>query len=479
MAYLPPTYSPFSTSTTSTTTTTAFATASFAVKTNQPPHLRHRSRRNAKPRPKPKPSRRVRQPHAFLNTPTLPPPTSEPPVEPFDSSVEHFFTTYQFNQLLRPLVRRKNSLPRCKLLFERLLSLSLTPDKYTFSLMFTSCIASNDPAYAHHLQSLLHTYNVPLDNHLRSNLLTLAANATPPRIDQCIHIFRSAKEPSRIMCNIIMDAFARAGRVDDCLNTYRYMSLRGIVADRYTVSAIIRAYVKVDRLEEAVEALKKMYCAGLAITPPAFGMIISAYGRQRRLTEAIAIFDQMTRFGVPPTQVTYNILIAACADAEDVEKAFDVYHEMRYTSSFPGDRYTYHSLMRCCLRTGHPTRALALYRDIQETPFQCNQVSYRFAFQAAGQALDLDALHSMHSDMENSTLVPRADTVGMLIAAAIRCSDLEAALQFFSCYGDQHVFPHIITGLREMDNGENDFAGTEKVVHELERSWRRRQKITS
>lgn len=424
-------------------------------------------RRLPTPCRKPSPAHRP-PPAAFLHTPRRPP----------LQDTAHLITVYQFNELLRPLAHRSNSLPPCKLLFEQLLSRGLTPDKYTFSLMLVACASSNSAEYAARLCELLKTHGVSLDNHLRANLLTLSANASPPRIDQCIRIFRACKAPSSVMCNIMLDAFARVGRIDDCLETYRSMVLRGIQPDKYTVSAVVRAYVTVGRLRDGMKAVSQMYCAGLPITSPAFGLLIAAFGKRALLKDAVHVFDQMTILGVPPTQVTYNILISACAAADDVERAFDVYHQMRYTSPFMGDRYTYHSLMKCCLNTYQSPRALSVYAQIQATPFQCNQVSYRYAYQAAGQGLDIDALHTIYNDMENSALEPRPDTAGMLIAAAIRCSDLEAALLFFDRYANDNLFPHIFAALRAMEHSPEgvDFLGTSQVVHELQRTWNRSHK---
>ena len=401
----------------------------------------------------------------------------EPPVVPSRPEAPSLFA---YNVRLKALAKKKHALDECLALLAELRAAALLPDKYTYSHLLTACAAAAELDVAMRLFRQLRGDGVQLDNHLRTNLLTIAAAAKPPRLDFCVRLFRMTKKPSRVMCNVMMDAFARCGKVDDCLATFRYMGLRGLASDAYTVSALVKAFVVTGRLKEAVHKIEEMRRAGLDVPSAAFGQVMDAYGKKSMMDEAVAVFDLMTLYGVPPTQVTYNILIGACAHVKMPERAFDIYEEMKHTSAFSGDRYTYHSLMKACLSVRDGYRALDLYRQIRASRFHCNQISYRYALTAAGQIMDLDAVLEVAQDMKDAKCALREDTIAALVAAAIRCSDLEAALGFFSEYVKskpdkvQSLFGAIRAALRSFEGGQGvDFEQTACVVHELERSWAR------
>lgn len=326
------------------------------------------------------------------------------------------------------------------------------------------------------------------DDCIRTNLLTVAANAKPPRVRLCTRLFAAITNPSTYMCNIMIDAYARVGNVDDCIATCRYMCLRGLEADKYTGSALIKAYVKSGRIEEALRKIREMHAAGLELSAPAFRQVMNAFGRPGLMDRAIQVFDLMMSFGMAPTQTTYNTLIAACSTKGLTEKAFEVFNEMEVTSSFVGDRYTLHLLMSCCLKSRDATQVMKLYRMIKRGPFKCNQVSYRYALTATGQSMDIDAVMEVMEDIAAHGVRPRKDTAAALVAASVRCSDLQLALDSFAEY--QRVlkteskviafFDEIKAALKGFEEGEeggvNDFDCTALVVDELERSSERKRR---
>lgn len=161
---------------------------------------------------------------------------------------------------------------------------------------------------------------------------------------------------------------------------------------------------------------------------------------------------------------------------------------MKHIANFPGDRYTYHALMKCCLRKGDGPGALEWYLAIKTTPFQCNQVSYRYGLLAAGQSLNLDAVYDIAKDIEEGGATPREDTVATAVAACIRCSDLRGAATFFRNHihsaGEKtekarplhtSFFNNIRKAMQlfEPDNQDDnaDYLYTMSIVDEMERTW--------
>lgn len=391
---------------------------------------------------------------------------------------------YSYNVQLKALANKKD-LTGCLRLLDELSGEGYTPDKYTYSTILSCCSRSHAPDVAMDLYNRMMTENVPVDDYIRTNLLTCAANASPPRLETCASVFRSTSRPSKIMCNVMMDAYARAGLVEECLSIYRYMSLQLMAADKYTVSALVKAYVTSSKLEEAVNMLHEMHEAGLEVHAAAYGQVMDAFGRVGHLDEALRVFDTMTLHGVKPTQITYNILIGACERSSMTEQAFEIFEEMKATTSFSGDRYTLHSLMKCCIRSMNGWQAFDIYRKLKKSPFPCNQVSYRLALIAAGQTMDLNAIFEVADDIEKHKSKMRNDTAAYFVAALIRCSDLKGALKSFGNHLEHlpskesvlRFFSNIRTALQHFEEhdpeSQRDFEFTSLVVNEMERSWRR------
>lgn len=358
------------------------------------------------------------------------------------------------------------------------------PNKYTYSMLLVCCARLKQVNTAIDLFHLMRTDDIVPDQYHCTNMLQVLANTQTPRLDLCQQVYAMVEQPSLVMSNVMMDACAKRGDVALCKQVYRNMSRRGLEGDAYTVSAMVNAFVNADRLEEAVVCLEDMYKAGLEVHSAAFGKVMDAYGRKGKLHRAIQVLDSMTLFGVQPTQTTYNTLIGACVAAGLHTQAWDLFEEMKVTSEFQGDRYTWHSLMKACLSTRRWRDAIQFYENIKESAFLCNQVTYRYALIAAGQGMDGDVVEDVVNGMKTHALKPREDTAAVLIAAAIRVSDLELALEAFAEYAGrangsaeiQAFFNAIRQALRAFEEGSsarNDFKGTEKVVDELEKSWSR------
>lgn len=389
---------------------------------------------------------------------------------------------------LKTLARKKNSLPECLDIVKEMRRTGIRPDKFTYSALLTSCFRSKARHTAVELYHEIRKDGVPLDHYLRANLLKIAGSGPSPQIDLCVRLFQGDPHPNRVMCNVMMDAYANIGAFDNCFSTYRYMVGAGVLPDSYTVTALMKAYIRSDRLDDAVTNLREIYKSGLDVPSVAFSQLIDAFGKHGLMDRAVELYDMMTAWRIEPSQVTFNVLIGACVHSGNVERALEIYEEMKHTTNFPGDRYTYHGLMKCCLRRGDGEAALEWYDHIKTTPFQCNQVSFRHALLAAGQSLNLDAVYAIKQDMKEGAVTPREDTVATGVAACIRCSDLQGAAKLFKdhaqvarerssarCPQMTSFFNNVRKSMQLFEpneRGDNaDYMHTMSVVDEMERTW--------
>lgn len=361
---------------------------------------------------------------------------------------------------------------------------NVSPDRYTYSILLTSCTRSKAAHSAAELYHQIRADHIALDDYLRVGLLKLAASSASPNLSLCSRLFNGAERHTRIMCNVMMEAYACAGQLSDCLSIYRYMTSSNIAPDAYTVCALVKAQVRGGHADDALRVLEDVHKAGLSTPVRAFALVIDAYGKMGRLDRAVSVYDIMTTWCVTPTQAIYNILISACAYSGCIGRAMELYDEMRHTANLPGDRYTHHNLMKCYLHGVDGDGALRWYRAIKVSPFSCNQVSYRYALIAAGMIMDVNAVQEVVDDMRHLQAPLREDVIATLIAACVRCSDLHGASQYFQEYVSDSAEPFEATSffrtaraaLRlfepiSSETSASDFAFTERVILELEQSW--------
>lgn len=171
------------------------------------------------------------------------------------------------NAQLQVLAKRRH-LDACLNFMNEMREHGVAPDKYSYSIALTCCARLGAVDVALDLYQRMRLERVVPDDYIRINLLTVAANAKPPRVRLCTRLFAAITNPSTYMCNIMIDAYARVGNVDDCIATCRYMCLCGLEADKYTVSALIKAYVKSGRIEEALRKIRETHAAGLELSAP-------------------------------------------------------------------------------------------------------------------------------------------------------------------------------------------------------------------
>lgn len=74
--------------------------------------------------------------------------------------------------------------------------------------------------------------------------------------------------------------------------------------------------------------------------------LIKGYSRKRKLDDALETFAQMklSKFS-RPNQITYNCIINACIKSDQIQKANDIFEEMKQ-NNFKPDLITYSTLIK-------------------------------------------------------------------------------------------------------------------------------------
>lgn len=380
--------------------------------------------------------------------------------------------TYACNLELKDLARRRD-LQGCLNILEDMSVRGVRADAYSYSTVLSCCARNGGIEVALKLYARMEADRIRVDEHVLVVLVGIAGRAEPPQLDFARALFHRSRQPSLVLCNSFLDALARSALVKDVESLLAYMVASGVGSDAYSASAVAKAYATAGRGADGAARLAVLRDEGVPVPPQAHCMIVRALAHEGRVKDARAVFERMPE----RTQVAYNVMIAAYEHSEqpDVAAAFDLFEDMLQIGVAP-DRYTLHALMKVCLAAHAGAMALQVYGALKESRFSPNVVSYRLALQAAAVERDALAVSDIVYDVGANGGKLREDGAAMLVAACVRCDDVQDALVHVQEYLER-------TGVASADSfftlveeslekiGEGSDAGR-RVVRDLRESWR-------
>lgn len=247
-----------------------------------------------------------------------------------------------------------------------------------------------------------------------SVLAAAAANAEGDLgLSVAIDVFNSMSEPllfttatpkkDLISYNIMIEAYARAGRRSDAFAIYNSMRDAGVNPDKVSITSLIKAVVKDDDIETARLFLRDMKNNNIEADVVAYNTVIRALCDKLQWYDAKELVAEMETSGINPDQKTYGLLMnglmkankpgacltlfeAACADQRtvamtenvqlyttavtaaatlgDYERALDLVSRMTFAGVKPNMK-TLTALMGACLSGGRPDFAVDVFKKIK------------------------------------------------------------------------------------------------------------------
>lgn len=226
-------------------------------------------------------------------------------------------------------------------------------------------------------------------------------------------VFNSMSEPllfttatpkkDLVSYNIMIEAFARAGKRSDAFAIYNSMREAGVNPDKVSITSLIKAVVQDDDIETARLFLKDMKNNNIDADVVAYNTVIGGLCDKLQWYDANELVAEMEASGISPDQKTYGLLMnglmkankpgacltlfeAACADQRtvaltenvqlyttavtaagtlgDYERALDLVSRMTFAGVKPNMK-TLTSLMGACLSGGRPDFAVDVFKKIK------------------------------------------------------------------------------------------------------------------
>lgn len=259
------------------------------------------------------------------------------------------------------------ALPEAWATWREMLARKVRPSDSTVTAMVDACTANGATADARiALREAAETGLTPATN---TYMALLRQCAQRKDMEAALQVYEEMPAPNLAAYNAVIDVCARCGDADKAANVFKSMMSAGVVPDLNTYTLVIKGYVVQGDLEQAIQlftlmrkrslqpdvALFNTLLDGLArkqmstlvdhvmrdmdeaaVTPNAntLAILVKLSGRGHDLDTAFAYVDTYkTKYGVEPNVQVHLALLTACASSGDMDRAADVFRQLRSPDS--------------------------------------------------------------------------------------------------------------------------------------------------
>ncbi|KAL6899219.1 hypothetical protein ACP4OV_005877 [Aristida adscensionis] len=177
-------------------------------------------------------------------------------------------------------------------------------------------------------------------------------------------VVASGMELSVIMANAMVNAYSKAGRVEDARRVFDQVSS---IRDPITWSSMITGYCQAKKLDDAVQVFDMMpEKGGIAWTA-----LISGHVQNGEEEVALELFERMLAEGVPPTPFVLVSALGACAKLGLVTRGKELHCFIlrRSIGSKPFNIFIHNALIDMYCKCGDMMAAMAVFNRMSEKDF--------------------------------------------------------------------------------------------------------------
>lgn len=168
---------------------------------------------------------------------------------------------------------------------------------------------------------------------MKSHMLLLSAHAKSGNVSRCEEVMaqlhKSGLRPDTFALNAMLNAYGRAGRLDDMERLVSAMEKHKDTApDIGTYNVLVNVYGRAGYMDRMESAFADVAARGLAADVVTWTSRIGAYARKKEYGRCLEIFEEMVDAGCYPDAGTAKVLLAACSDERQVEQVTAIVRSM-------------------------------------------------------------------------------------------------------------------------------------------------------
>jgi len=168
-----------------------------------------------------------------------------------------------------------------------------------------------------------------------------------------------------VTVNTAVDACARGGRAEKCLELVETLEARGIAADSVTLSTTIKGFCLQGDIEKALALAESMPPRGLQPDIIIYNTILDGCAAGDKFALCDEVFEKMQRAGIRPTNFTLTVLIKRYGRAGEVDKAFGMEKMATERFGFKLNSHALTCLISACVHNRRMDRAFEVLEKMR------------------------------------------------------------------------------------------------------------------
>uniref|UniRef100_A0A0D9V5S6 Pentacotripeptide-repeat region of PRORP domain-containing protein n=1 Tax=Leersia perrieri TaxID=77586 RepID=A0A0D9V5S6_9ORYZ len=211
-------------------------------------------------------------------------------------------------------------------------------DTVSWSILITTCARNGDYAEAFKIFKRMRILGHRFDNYVSVSLLSICTKSNSLVLGRLLHgliIKTNSGCLDTYVHNMLLDMYAKCGRIEDCLKTFKEMEDRNIISWTAVIS----------------------------------GLALNGFSRQ-----ALAWFKAMEDDGFKPDMVAITAILSACRHGGLVQEGMEIFRHMKSDYSIEPEMEHYNCVVDMLCNCGHLKEAEVVIRGM---PFQPSAAMWR------------------------------------------------------------------------------------------------------
>mmetsp|Transcript_126431 Transcript_126431/g.393495 ORF Transcript_126431/g.393495 Transcript_126431/m.393495 type:complete len:931 (+) Transcript_126431:245-3037(+) len=170
-----------------------------------------------------------------------------------------------------------------------------------------------------------------------------------------------------VVYNAVIDAQARIGAMDEVSQLVEAMESDSCKPDVITYSTIVKGYCVKGDLDKAFEVFRSMQQNEMANDCIIYNTVLDGCTRHSRFDLADNLLADMERFRVVPSNFTLGILVKMYGRRRQLDKAFEAVETLPRRFGFTANPQVSTCLMCACLNNGSVDKAFEVFEELKRS----------------------------------------------------------------------------------------------------------------
>jgi len=255
------------------------------------------------------------------------------------------------------------ALPEAWATWREMLARKVRPSDSTVTAMVDACNANGATADARIvLREAAETGLTPAANTYMSLLRQCAQRKD---MEAALQVYEEMPSPNLAAYNAVIDVCARCGDCDKAAAIFKSMMSAGVVPDLLTYTLVIKGYVVQGDLEQAIQLFTLMRKRNLQPDVALFNTMLDGLARKQMSTLVDHILRDMDDAAVTPNANTLAILVKLSGRNHDLDTAFAYVDTYKTKYNVEPNVQVHLALLTACASSGDMDRAAEVFQQLR------------------------------------------------------------------------------------------------------------------